>query len=244
MDREGHSTYKLDEDKVTRQRIIDLIGDNEYNIILQDDVTKVIEMKPQERRTIIDDLCGIGEYDDKRNKALKEIEKVEKKISETHIILGEKQGYMGELKKERDEALKYQAVRDELRQNKATLLSKDISSIEKRTEKLDEQMNEIKSGREESLGKIASFRGKISETNNLLKDINAKIRAIEGGQTSAKIAGVRGDVLRWSDKITVLTDKVASVEHEMKARREKHRELKSEYEKITGELDALNASFE
>ena len=240
VERDGHSTYKLDDERVTRQRIIDLVGDNEYNIILQDDVTKVIDMKPQDRRRIIDDLCGIGEYDDKRDKALKEIEKVEKKIGETHIILGEKQGYMNELKKERDEAVRYQGVRDEVRKCKATLLSKDINSLERRNEKLDEQMAETKRAREEGLGRIGGLRGKIAETNNLLKDVNAKIREIEGGQTGAKIAEVKGEIKRFNDKITVLTDRVASIELEQKARKEKRRGLLDEQRRIAEELTKLD----
>ena len=57
---------------------------------------------------------------------MKELEKVEDKISETHIVLGEKQSQLTRLRKERDDALKYKSVQDEVRQSKASLLNHNI----------------------------------------------------------------------------------------------------------------------
>jgi len=47
IDRTGKSIYRIDDRVATRQEIIDIMGDNEYNIILQSDVNKVIDMKPR-----------------------------------------------------------------------------------------------------------------------------------------------------------------------------------------------------
>jgi chromosome segregation protein len=213
-DRDGSSTYKLNDKKTTRQQIMDLVGDSEYNVILQDDITKVVEMKPKDRRKIIDDLCGIGVYDEKRDKALRELEKVEERISQTHIILGEKQGYMQELRKERDEALKYVKVRDELRSSKATLLSKDISSLERRSEKIDEQAGELKRGREEALKRIADVKGEIGERSLRLKHIGSEILRLEEERRGTKITEMRGEILRHEDKIAILTKQLSALEAE------------------------------
>ncbi|MFH1056124.1 MAG: chromosome segregation protein SMC [Candidatus Altiarchaeota archaeon] len=210
-DRDGSSVYKLDDKRVTRQQILDLAGDNEYNIILQDDITKVLEMKPKDRRKVIDDLCGIGVYDEKRDKALRELEKVEERIGQTHIILGEKQGYMQELKKERDEALNYTKVRDELRASKATLLYKDINSMERREEKIDEETEKLKKSREDNLVKIADTKSDIQKRTLRLKEISSGIIRLEEEKRGTRIAETKGEILRFEDRMKLQTEKLEGI---------------------------------
>jgi chromosome segregation protein len=252
VDREGNSAYKLDDKKTTRQQIMEVVGDSEYNIILQDDITKVVEMRPKDRRRIIDDLCGIGVYDEKRDKALKELEKVEERISQIHIILGEKQGYMGELRKERDEALRYIKVRDELRSSKATLLNKDIASLDRRDEKIVEIVTGLTKGREEALKRIADVKAQIQERNARLKGIAAELLRLEDERKGTKITEVRGEILRHEDKIALLSQQFAALQAEERDRKDAHaaaaRELKEAQERssehstkhasLSGDLEA------
>mgnify|MGYP000144321100 CR=1 FL=1 len=39
-----------------------------YNVVMQGDVTRITEMSPLQRRKIIDDIAGISEFDEKREK--------------------------------------------------------------------------------------------------------------------------------------------------------------------------------
>ncbi len=220
VDREGNSTYKLDDKKSTRQQILDLVGDSEYNIILQDDITKVVEMKPKDRRRIVDDLCGIGVYDEKRDKALRELEKVEERISQTHIILGEKQAFMQSLRKERDEALKYTKVRDELRSTKATMLSKEVSSLERRDEKIDELVALVQQAREDALAKVASLKGEIQAKNGRLRAISSELLRLEEEKKGARISELRGEVLRHEDRIGLLLSQDEALSAEEKDKKE------------------------
>ena len=143
IERDGTSVYKLDDKRSTRSKILEIVGDSEYNILLQSDITKAVEMKPQDRRKVIDDLCGIGQYDEKRDKAIRELDKVEERISQTSLILGQKAGYLTSLKSERDEAIRYTNARQSLRECQATLIHKEISSLERREEKILELTGEI-----------------------------------------------------------------------------------------------------
>jgi len=210
VDNEGRSTYSLNDKRVTRTKIVDIVGDNEYNILLQDDVTRVIEMKSTERRGIIDGLCGIAEYDEKKAKAIKELEKVEKLINETHIVLGEKQGYMNELKKERDEALDYQKVREDIKQHNASILQKDIKSIEKRTEKVAESIEALKQTKGGDAKKVAGLREKIIQGNQELKKISAEIISHEEEKSRQHIIELNGEVGRKEDYLAMLNDKLNS----------------------------------
>ena len=58
-----------------------------YNIVMQGDVTRIIEMSPSERRKIIDEIAGVAEFDEKKKKAMEELEIVRERIGRLDVIL-------------------------------------------------------------------------------------------------------------------------------------------------------------
>ena len=111
----GNSTYKINDQTVTRTQVVELlslakIDADGHNIILQGDIVHFCEMGGDERRELIEEIAGISIYEDKKNKALLELNKVEEKLKEADIVLKEREGYLKELKKERDEAEKYSGL--------------------------------------------------------------------------------------------------------------------------------------
>ena len=69
----GQGVYKINDKTVTRTQILDLlaiahINPDGYNIILQGDIVKLIEMSAVERRQIIEEIAGINIYEDKKRR--------------------------------------------------------------------------------------------------------------------------------------------------------------------------------
>jgi chromosome segregation protein len=236
VDREGHSLYKLNEQRVTRDKIVDIVGDNEYNIILQDDVTRVIEMKPVERRVIIDDLCGIAEYDRKKARAIRELEKVEDRISETHIVLGEKQGYLIRLKKERDDALQFKSVRDELTKNKASLVNHNLKKVEGRLLKLDEKASELNREKDEHLLRARGVKEKIEVERGSLKEIGRKMLALEEGKSRSRFTELSTEIRGLEERVNALAEREAALEPELSEYSGRGRRLSAEIKSFGEEI--------
>ncbi|MDD3174844.1 MAG: AAA family ATPase [Candidatus Nanoarchaeia archaeon] len=123
----GQGIYKINDVVKTRTQILDLmsmanIDPDGYNIILQGDIVRLIEMTTNDRRQIVEEIAGINVYEDKKNKALRELERVDTKINEADIILVEREAYLKELKKDRDQALKFKELEERKKRNKKTLL--------------------------------------------------------------------------------------------------------------------------
>ncbi|MBD3260394.1 MAG: chromosome segregation protein SMC, partial [Candidatus Altiarchaeales archaeon] len=244
VDREGKSTYKIGDQRATRQQIIDLVGDNEYNIILQDDVTKVIDMRPQQRRVIIDNLCGIAEYDAKKEKALRELDKVEERISQTHIILGEKQGYLKELSRERKEALDYQSARTNLRRCRATLLHKEIQSLAKRDEKLTESKSALEGEKENLRQGIHDADQIIRGKTDQIKQANEKIKKLQQERGDSKIAQLHGELLRRQDRNQYLQDELKKLSQRTQKINAENEQISLETKKIEAVVAEKNALIE
>jgi chromosome segregation protein len=142
----GQGVYKVNDKTTTRTAVVDLlamanINPDGYNIILQGDIVRLIEMSPTERRQIIEEIAGINVYEDKKQKAMRELTRVEEKLNEADIILAERETYLKELKKDRDKAQKYKDLEEKRKRNKKTLILDAIHTREEQSAKLQADMH-------------------------------------------------------------------------------------------------------
>lgn len=163
--------YKINDKVRTRQQILDLlsaakINPNGYNIILQGDIVKLVEMPTTQRRLILEEISGISIYEEKKQKALRELEKVDTKLSEADIIMSERKTYLSELKKDRDQALKFKELDDKIKRNKATLLDFKIQTKQKHIERYEKDLESYKKI-------IASLQQEIDQHKKAIKEKKA-----------------------------------------------------------------------
>src|SRR3989344_1326520 len=71
----GQTQYKINDKNVTRQQALELLSKAKifpdgHNIILQGDIARFVDMKPIHKRQVIEEIAGIGFYEDKKNKEM------------------------------------------------------------------------------------------------------------------------------------------------------------------------------
>ncbi|HWQ65580.1 MAG TPA: chromosome segregation protein SMC [Methanospirillum sp.] len=101
-----------------------------YNVVMQGDINRIIEMSDLERRKIIDEIAGVAEFDSKKALALDELERVRLKIQEQNAHLEELTIRLAQLEKQREQALRYKTLQDRLKfltscRSAARLVSKE-----------------------------------------------------------------------------------------------------------------------
>jgi chromosome segregation protein len=159
-----------------------------YNVVMQGDVTRIMEMSDFERRKIIDEIAGVSEFDTKKQQSLAELDIVRERIEREELLLIELTKRANELKKEREHALEYQKWQKELSyfQNCRAAAQlhdriKELSTLQQSTE--DHQLK---------LTRIASDKG--LEENELsylkadLQDIDDLINKKSGSEYLKLIA--------------------------------------------------------
>ncbi|MBR9676767.1 chromosome segregation protein SMC [Candidatus Woesearchaeota archaeon] len=172
----GQSTYKINDKTRTRQQMLDLmslakVDPDGYNIILQGDIVRFVEMSTGERRSLIEEIAGINVYEDKKKKAVNELNKVEERLKEADIILSERQVHLQELKKERNQALKFKELKDKINQNKATQLHIQITKKSDSLKKLSDGI------RKEQLS-LESYEKDIEQLKKVIDDKRSEIDSI------------------------------------------------------------------
>ena len=208
--RSGISVYKVNGRNATRSKVLDMLSyanlfTEGYNIIMQGDVTKIIEMSPAQRRGILDEISGITEFDDKKQKAAMELEKVESRVKESMIIVAEKQRLVERLKAEKEAAEKYLVFNEDLKKNRASLVKKKLDDASSKYSLLDE---EIKHGEDK-------FAAMETDFNVLEKDLETKEKSIykksdelikksRNYGIQKKIGEIQTEIIRRNDKIDML----------------------------------------
>ncbi|MCA9459946.1 MAG: AAA family ATPase, partial [Nanoarchaeota archaeon] len=173
----GQSQYLLNNQKVTRTEIVEVLRNGQidpdgYNIILQGDIMRIVNMTPVERRELIEEISDISGYEDQRQKSLKKLDKVEEGLKEADLLMEEKTKYLKELKAEKEQAQKYSKVKDSLRFNSLLLIK---SKIIRNKQIKDKKEEDLKSNEEE----LSKYKEKLNEFETKSKAIEEEISKIE-----------------------------------------------------------------
>jgi len=107
----GHPCPRGLIDQVLEAARIDPDG---QQLIAQGTITDIIRRSAQRRREILDDISGIAAFDAKKRKAIAELRDVKSKLNTHRILLAERKRRLLALAGERDAALEYQRLADEL----------------------------------------------------------------------------------------------------------------------------------
>lgn len=145
IDTTGNSVYRLNDRRTTRNEILDVLSaakiqPDGHNIVLQGDITRIIEMNPIERRSIIDEIAGIAEYDERKRKALRELEKVSENVARAEAVLKEVQDQLAKLEKEKNDALRHEFLKGEIRKNRGIVLYSQHAAAKSALEKIEQEI--------------------------------------------------------------------------------------------------------
>lgn len=186
--KKGQTQYKINGKNATRGQVLELLAaartfPEGHNIILQGDIARFVDMRPVERRQVIEEIAGIYTYEERKAKALQELAKVDSMLKEAQIILNEKSHYMENLEAEKKGAEEYASVQTQLKSAQATELTLKINNIKTKLEKTvselgatEQSIQNFKLDTEISTKKIVQLQEQIRK---LEKDIQKK-----GGEES------------------------------------------------------------
>ncbi len=241
----GNSSYRINGNIVTRNDVLDLlskarIDPDGYNIILQGDIIRFVEMATEERRQIIEEIAGIGEYEDKKKRSLSELERVEQRLKESEIVLTERKTYLKELKKDRDQALEYKSLNDDISKYKATYLSVKIERKVSEVEGLDKRINEFNGKIQEVNNEISEYEKKINELKMDIDKINKQI------ETKGEKEQVKLNKEIEQSKIDLATNrqKTEFYKSEINRIRERRKELELNNREINEKIKSLEKEKE
>lgn len=164
MDESGENVYYLNQKKVLRNHILDLLeiancGIHKLNIVQQGTITRISEFNSEERRRIIEDIIGLAYFDEKKTEALKQLDEADRRLEIALARMDEIKKRIDELEVERNDQLRYDFLDRELKRLYAIQASNKLRDID--TQKVS---------KERSLNAIQSEYKKLDEQRGALRD--------------------------------------------------------------------------
>ncbi|XP_060695349.1 structural maintenance of chromosomes protein 2 [Hemiscyllium ocellatum] len=252
----GRNKYLINGVNANNTRVQDLfcsIGlnvNNPHFLIMQGRITKVLNMKPPEILSLIEEAAGTRMYECKKLAAEKTIEKKEAKLKEIHTILEEEiTPTLQKLKEERSSYLEFQKITREIEhltrlyvayqfvcaeetklrsaedlksmQDSITKLQETNSDCEKKVKEINKEVAELEKIRDEQVGGVLqSLEQAVAHAHRM----DAKVQSTY----DSKKDNLKAEEKKWKALIK-------SMEEDGNAVAAKEKELK----KISDELNAL-----
>ena len=147
IDRTGVSEYLLNGKSVSRGQLVDIlrmagISSSGYNIIMQGTITRLADITPEERRGVIENLIGIADYDAKRAEARVQLQQADMNLKIAYARIGDVQARLERLEEERNDALRYNFIRDEMNKLQSTIVSYRFLNLEAERSKLADRFKQ------------------------------------------------------------------------------------------------------
>lgn len=189
--RDGTNEYFLNGNIVRLRDVQDVflgtgVGLNSYAIIEQGKIESFIQMKPLERRTVIEETSGITRFEEKKREAMTRLEETSINLARIDDIYKEVTASFEKTEYEWQRWKAYQVLADKLHEIDKQILLDGYSKIRKRISKIQEKQGELEAEtakkEEERAALKQELDAKESEftlTDNIVRQLEVDIKGKE-----------------------------------------------------------------
>ncbi len=236
------SYYFINEDKARLQDFEYLLEKAKifadgYNFVRQGDITSIVEMTPNERRGILEEVGGISAYNQEIEKTGEDRNKVQENMVTVQALITEISSRVELLSSEKDQAQLYLDKKGEmnrlegiLKHRKKTEIEKEIVTINEQIGKINQEIGEA----DESIRNLVNRNNDLEERLKNLEKDNKEIeefQKIKGDLDTKKLAYAKGQMEQDN-----LEEKISDYKLEIE-------DLKKRKKKLEEELTSLNKEF-
>ncbi len=259
----GLSKYLINGHKATQQAVQNMFQSVQLNInnpnflIMQGKITKVLNMKPAEILSMIEEAAGTRMFEDRKDKAIKTMSKKDQKVKEITALLEEEiTPKLDKLREEKRSFLEYQKASTELdrltRLAKAYEWQQNCARYEEKKALVDRKLQDVQDREDEA----KALKRQIESIEKELAQIEKKKEAemTKGGKLQALVnqsKELQHDLVKRKTNVDL---KLGSVEEERKklqadqasleALHETLREKEEQLVDMSGSFSKLKADYD
>ncbi len=225
LDREGNSSYYINNLHVRRRDVIDLflgtgLGPRSYAIIGQGMISRIIESKPEELRGFLEEAAGVTKYKERRKETEGRLEDARENVARVDDIRGELESQVGRLEVQAEVAQQYRDLQLQLSRRQSLLwlkkrydalaegvkverqVAEAINRVEAETAALREVEARVEQAREAHFGASDALHAAQAEmyaANAEVKRLESEIGHLRDGRVrlEARLGQLAGQGEHW-----------------------------------------------
>jgi len=230
LSRDGTSEYQINRARCRRRDITDLfrgtgLGARSYSIIEQGMVSRIVEARPEELRSFVEEAAGITRYKDRRRETETRIRHTRENLDRIEDIRSELASQLRRLQRQSQAARRYQKLRDEERVVNGQLLAVRYATMKRRSEEQDRSTAQARNQVEAELAQQRSLESTVEEIRAQQSDAQKLVNDIQA-------------------EFYTLGAEVASIEQKIEHTRETEQQQRAELDRLTTDLAAIGTQLE
>lgn len=198
---------------------VQLNVNNPHFLIMQGRITKVLNMKPHEILGMLEEAAGTRMYENKKDGALKTLDKKQSKVDEIDKLLEEEiLPTIEKLRKERGDYMKWAAANDNLERLRRFCIAYDFM-------KAEQAVNDANAGTSSIESQIVEAQNAISDANREASELEVHAQRLQAEKEERMGAEMKDLVTRVDElsknlvkETTAWTNKQSEVKSEEKAK--------------------------
>ena len=188
LTRDGESRYLINQNPCRLRDISELfmdtgIGVDAYSVMEQSKIDLILNVRPEERRFLFDEVAGITKYKHRKKTALRKLEQTEQNLVRINDVIQELQRETEELKEQAEQARHYNAQHALLKQYELDLARREYDKLHTDYSQAQTDLDEVLTSAAEASETLKTAEERIESATERQSELDAAIRA---GQTTLR----------------------------------------------------------
>ena len=185
VSRDGTSNYFLNNTRCRRRDITDIflgtgLGPRSYSIIEQGTISRLIEARPEDLRSFLEEAAGISKYKERRRETENRISHTRENLDRLNDLLEEIEKQLDKLKRQSRAAERYKELKEEERQVKAELLALRYSVMHGQSSARERAIQERELAMQSELAGQRSIEAELEKLRDSLTGANESFNTVQG----------------------------------------------------------------
>lgn len=242
--RSGETEYLINGTKCRLKDITQLfmdtgIGKEGYSLIGQGKIEAVLSGRPEERRALLEEAAGIVKYKSRKEEAEKKLKNTDDNLIRIRDIISTYEERLEPLRIEREKALKYNEISNELTQKEVSLSVHFIKIIEEELKVYNEELNKRKEELDEKKHKLLDERDKLNKLKKAIESLEVK-----NAENKNEYYSKKEHISEMSNEILVIKERIKSLLNLIEKNSMELTKLNSKIEILTSEKAKVEKDLE
>ncbi|MDE0089490.1 MAG: chromosome segregation protein SMC, partial [Candidatus Poribacteria bacterium] len=227
LTRDGESSYLINQTPCRLRDISELfmdtgVGVDAYSVMEQSKIDLILNVRPEERRFLFDEVAGITKYKVRKKSAIQKLKDTEQNLVRINDIIQELQRETESLKAQAEQAGHYQSLKDQLQQLELGLAYRDY-------EKLATDYRETQSNLEAILNEVSNANQILQEAEDRIENATLRRTELDAAITTAQ------------EEIREIEGQLEKVERQIVVHKENQLNIQQQKQRAEQTLESLNS---
>ena len=227
LSRDGDSRYLINQNPCRLRDISELfmdtgIGVDAYSVMEQSKIDLILNVRPEDRRFLFDEVAGITKYKHRKKTALRKLEQTEQNLVRINDVIQELQRETESLKEQAEQARHYNAQQAQLKQFELDLAHREYDKL--RTEYIQAQTD------------LDTILSDVSTASDQLKAAEERIESATDRQSE-----LDGAIREGQSALREVETKIEQIERQIVLHKERQLNIQQQRQRALQALEALKA---